>query len=192
MKRILLLTVAVLCLAGLAFAQFSDVGSIDIFSDGAFTSCNITDAPAALVPVYIVHTHANEGAAASQWKLDMGNVVMTFVGSFSPYPTVIGAPLAGVSVAYGSCVSDPDNLIMTVNFFGTGTSPTCALMSIVPDPVALSGMVEIVDCTPEPNGPFKVTLEKGGQARVNPDLTCDCTVPVRETTWGGIKALYGE
>ncbi len=191
MKRILLLTVAVLCLAVLAFAQADDVGSIDIFSDGAFTSCNVTDA-SGLVPVYVVHTHAGDGAAASQWKLDMGNVVMTFVGSFSPYATVIGTPLEGVSVAYGSCISDPNNLIMTVNFIGVGASPTCSIMSIVPDPVALSGMVEIVDCTPEPNGPFKITLEKGGQARVNPDLSCDCTVPVRETTWGGIKALYGE
>jgi hypothetical protein len=25
---------------------------------------------------------------------------------------------------------------------------------------------------------------------VNPDVTCMCSVPVNETTWGGIKALY--
>ncbi len=190
MKRILLLTVVVLCLAGLAFAQ-SDVGSIDIFSDAAYTSCNFIDV-IGLVPVYIVHTHANDGAAASQWMLELGaGVIMQFVGSNSPFPTAIGNPLTGISIAYGSCQTG-NTLILTVNFFGSGTSATCSLMSIVPDPGALSGMVEIVDCLEPPVGPNKITLEKGGQGRVNPDLTCDCTVPVRETTWGGIKALYGE
>ena len=189
MKRLLLLTVAVLCLSGLAFAQ-QDVGSIDIFSDGGYTSCNVTDA-VGLVPVYIVHAHATNGATASQWKLELGaGMTMTSVGESSPYATKIGDSLNGVSIAYGSCQTNPNNLILTVNFFGQGTSTTCSLLSIVPDPAALTGMVEIVDCLQPPNGPNKITLQKGGQARVNPDGTCQCNVPVQETTWGGIKALY--
>ena len=190
MKRILLLTVAVLCVAGLASAQ-QDVGSIDIFSDGAYTSCNVVDING-IVPVYIVHSHANDGAAASQWMLEIGGgVTMVSVGSSSPFPTAIGDPFTGISIAYGTCQTG-NTLILTVNFFGSGTSATCSLMSIVPDPGALSGLVEIVDCLPEPIGPNKVTIEKGGQARVNPDGTCNCTVPVQETTWGGINSLYGE
>jgi len=191
MKRILLLTVAVLCVAGLASAQ-QDVGSIDIFSDGLYTSCNVVDV-VGIVPVYVVHTHANDGAAASQWKLELDpGVTMASVGSINAYPTAIGDPLVGISVAYGACQTAANNLLVTINFFGSGTSATCGLMSIVPDPASLSGLVEIVDCLQPPFGPNKVTLEKGGQARVNPDGTCDCTVPVQETTWGGIKSLYGE
>lgn len=191
MKRILLSTVAVLCVAGLAFAQ-SDVGSIDIFSDGGYTDCNVTDG-GGLIPVYVVHSHATDGARASQWMLELGvGVTMASVGSSSPFPTAIGNPLTGISIAYGNCQTAANTLIMTVNFFGSGTSETCSLLSIVADPAALSGMVEIVDCLEPPAGPNKITLEKGGQARVNPDLTCDCTVPVQETTWGGIKSLYGE
>ena len=185
MKRILLLTVAVLCLAGLASAQ-EDVGSIDIFSDGLYTSCNVVDV-AGLVSVYVVHTNANDGSTASQWKVELGaGVTMTSVGSINAYPTAIGDPLVGISIAYGACQTIANNLLVTMNFIGSGTSATCALMSIVPDPTSPSGLVEIVDCARN-----KITLEKGGQARVNPDGTCNCTVPVQETTWGGIKSLYG-
>ena len=59
-------------------------------------------------------------------------------------------------------------------------------MSIIPDPSAPSGEIEGVDCME----PANKTFPTGGGGRINSDQTCDCNVPVEDTTWGGIKALY--
>lgn len=80
-------------------------------------------------------------------------------------------------------------LILTVNFLGDGLSPACSLIKIVPDPSAPTGNIEIVDCqTPFPE---KFEFAYLGAGIVNGDGSCPCTyVPVQDTTWGGIKALY--
>jgi hypothetical protein len=56
------------------------------------------------------------------------------------------------------------------------------LIGIVPAPNKPG--VRAVDCAENS------VIITGGQARVNPDGTCQCAVPVNETTWGNIKALY--
>jgi len=51
-------------------------------------------------------------------------------------------------------------------------------------------MIEVVDCAQNK------LIASGRYGVVNPDSYCDCdgdvSVPVQKTTWGGIKAMYGD
>jgi hypothetical protein len=186
MRRILLLTVAVLCMASLAFGQ---AGSIDIFTDAGFTSCNLAEpAGPSLTPIYIVHTNT-AGATASVWKLEAtdGAENLTYTGETNAFPTTIGDVFGGISVAYGACLNNPQILMVTVNFFySPGAAPACGIFRIVGNDVhSQTSDIEIVDCSSN-----RLILAEAGHARVNPDAGCTCNVPTHETTWGGIKALY--
>lgn len=178
MKRVLLLTVGVVCVFGSAFGQ--DVGSIDIFSDPGFSDCNITSV-AAPFHVYVAHTNAVVGATAVQFLLEVPADLL-YVGETSPYTLKIGTSISGVSISYSACKTGTF-LLLDVSFLG-GSTPACALMSIVPGPG--DDQVQVADCNSQ-----SVFLPLAGQARVNDDGSCTCNyLPVAETTWGGIKALY--
>ena len=183
MKRLFLLATILVCVSGLAVGQ-PNPGSIGIFTDQLATDCNIIDGSMGLKSVYIIHVGTN-GATASMWKLDVDpGVTMQYVGETSPFQTIIGDTQNGISIAYASCLSG-QFLVATVNYFAQGTSTACAYMSIVPNPAAPSGNVEIVNCSFQ-----KHELPKGGQAIVNPDGTCQCNVGTQTTSWGSIKSLY--
>ena len=179
MKRSMLIAFCLLFGASMVFAQ---AGAVGVFSDAGGTNCNMVDA-GGLVQVYINHVYTT-GATASQFMLQPP-VGWTHLGDMWNFSTVIGSSILGVSVAYGGCFSGPIALGV-VNFFGA-SSPSCTIISIVADPAAPSGLIEGVDCALPDPGKFFPT---GGSAVINPDGTCDCSIPVRDTTWGGVKALY--
>jgi hypothetical protein len=178
MKRSVLIALVIVCSASMAFAQ---AGSIGIFADAGGASCNFVDA-AGLVQVHFYHLNAS--ATASQWKLDVSAAGWSHLGDMINYPTVIGTSVAGISIGYGGCVAAPNNLGMA-NFFGSAAA-ACTMIKIVPDPTALSGDIEAVDC----GTPALKVFPTGGAGIINADGTCQCNVPVEETTWGGVKALY--
>jgi hypothetical protein len=179
-KRLVLFTFCALLIAGLAFGQ---AGSIMIFSDFAFSDCNITDYVPALVTTYVVHMYTT-GATASQWRIESPCNLMLYLGEVFTFPTVIGNTQTGISVAYGSCLVGPIYL-STINWFAQGITPPCCMMSVVEDPGAPSGLIEAVDCAQ-----FKV-FPTGGQAIINGQINeCWCSVPVQETTWGRVKSMY--
>jgi hypothetical protein len=186
MKKILLLTMAVICVSSLAYGQ-TQMGSIDIFADAAHTSCNITVPDADLFQVFVYHTNVITGSTASAWSIDHP-ATFTNVGEVSPFTLKVGNSDTGVSFSYEQCKTGTF-LLLTVSYFGIAPTATCGLMTIIGDPNSTTGGVEIVDCAPFPG---RTSWEQAGQARLNPDVTCMCSVPVEETTWGGIKALYVE
>jgi hypothetical protein len=182
MKRLLLLTVVVLSVSSMAFAQ---VGMINVYADAGQASCNFVDL-GALVQVFLFHEGG--GATAAQFLLEVPAAWM-HLGDTWNTATSIGTSISGVSLGYGACLGGvtPFNL-GSVNFFGSAAA-ACERVSIVPDPASLTLMVELVDCVlPKPN---KFTFAEGGSGTINSDGSCQCNIiPVRETTWGGIKALY--
>jgi hypothetical protein len=184
MKKSMLLVVVLLLVSSLAFAQY-DPGSIDIYTDVSQSSCNFTDT-GGLIEMYYYHTHT-DGATASSFRVEFSEgAAWTHLGSTWNFATVIGSHDDGWDVAYGNCLGQNSDIYLGLsNFFGN-SSPACGLISIVPGQ-GLSGLVEVIDCAIPA---AKWTLDRGGQARVNNDGSCSCTVPVQETTWGGIKALY--
>jgi hypothetical protein len=175
MKRSVLIVLAVMVFATTAFAQ----GNIGVFSDLAAADCNWTDAAAGLQAVHIFHVNST-GATVSQWKLD-APATWSHLGDNADFPLVIGTSIEDCSVSYGSCAQGTFKL-MTVNFFGSGLEAACTLFGIVAAPGKAG--VQIIDCADNRFFP------PGGSGIVNSDGTCDCDVPVEDTTWGGIKALY--
>ena len=176
MKRFLLIGVCLVFCASMASAQS---GTIAVFSDANGTGCNWTDIAPALQPVYIFHVFS-AGATVSQWKLD-APATWSHLGDNSPFALVIGTSIDDCSVSYGTCMTG-SFLLMTVNFFGSGLEAPCTYFGIVAAPFKEG--IQVIDCADGRAFPA------GGQGIVNPDGTCQCDVPVEDTTWGGIKALY--
>ena len=177
MKKVLLLTLAVICISSLAYSQ--NVGTIDIFGDGQLTTCNVT--AGGLFSVYVAHTNSG-GALASRFRIDHP-ATFNFLGDTPAFPLALGNSETGIAVSYNTCQTGTF-LVLTVNYFDMGTG-TCEWMTILPDQTAAQPSVGIVDCDE-----VRWDSQQAGQARVNPDASCTCNVPVEETTWGGIKALY--
>ena len=182
MRNVAILSVGILLFASAVFGQ---VGIIGLYSDLAYTVCHTLDYGPALVPVYVVHK-PQPGATASQFMVvPGGGFNCTYTGEIINVPVSNGSTQTGLSASYGRCVSAPI-LIVTINYFCTGTSPPCASLEVVPDPAAPTGTIEFIDCS------FAKLVGKGWIMFFNPDSGCNCYIvgPTRFTTWGNVKALF--
>lgn len=186
MKKFVLTILALTIAVGPAFAQGGDISA---YNDQTGTSCNILDQGAALHDVFILLKHTL-GANALKFKVATTGVAMSYVSETVVLGLSIGNTTAGIEVAFPQCQVG-DVYFMKITYFGTGTSPQCSYISVVPHPTSeIPGEVIMVDCA-QPFG--TIWPIAGGQAIVNPGpppVNCDCNVAAGETTWGGIKALY--
>jgi len=185
MKRSLLIAVCLVFTASMVFAQ--PPGSIGLFVDPNASVCDVYDQVPGLVTIYVFHMYT-PGATASQFMVDhvsWGAGTLTYLGETSPYGVIIGNSQTGISIAYGACVPSP-NVLLTINYFGSGLTPPCSYIQVMPDPAAIPREIWVVDCQTPPNK----AIATGGDVVVNPDPSCFCNVPVEETTWGRVKALY--
>jgi hypothetical protein len=177
MKRALLICCVITACASMAFAG---AGAIGVYSASDGTNCNFTDSPGGYIPVYMVHTNST-GATASEFML-VRPAGWTFLGSIPVFDLNIGTPEAGIAISYEACKIG-SFLVYQNNYLGDGTSPTCSntvYVTAAPDKPG----VQIINCTEGRE------YSDGGAGVVNGDGTCDCNVPVEETTWGKVKALY--
>ncbi|NIO02164.1 MAG: hypothetical protein GTO42_08485 [Candidatus Latescibacteria bacterium] len=182
MLRAMLISICLLLIASIAFAQ---AGNIGIFGNDLGTSCSVVDA-GGLVTIYVLHLYSS-GATASQFMVEQRNgACMTYISEDSPHTTVIGNSQVGVAVAYGACMTSPIH-VLTINYFGC-TSPECSMLKVVPDPVATHLGVLITDCGDPPN----LLETTGGALIINENTSCPCTWSVTETSWGLIKSLYNK
>jgi hypothetical protein len=180
-KRGLLLSLGIILLAGLAYGQ---AGFIGLYSDFGYTNCSMVDTPGE-VSIYVVHK-ASAGATSSQFRIAVGaGMACTPLEVIHNFTTTIGDPATGITVSYGACYPS-DILLFTWVFSCSGSSAPCSILEVVPDPAAVSGTIEIFDCSH-----FKL-VGGGGIMYVNPDGSCDCgeVVPEKDTSWGQIKSLY--
>lgn len=181
MKKVVFLTVALVFAASMAFAQ---AGSIGIFGDPGGTDCNLNDTVAGLTPYYAVHVNAV--AVASQFSAPKpACMTATYLSDTAAFPVTIGNSQTGVAIGYGACQVSP-TLVLTINYFTTGTTPACCYYPVYPDPAAESGQIEVVLCD------NSLVFATGGVGIVNADGTCLCDVPARQSTWGKVKSLYSE
>ena len=186
MKKVLLFAVCIIFLAGAAFGQ---AGYIGLFFDApgefaGYTDRCYDDVDPALVPVYVVHKWT-PGATASQFiVVSGGGFNCTYTGEVIHIYVSIGATHSGLSASYGGCLAS-DILIATINYFCSGTSPACAYLEVVPDPLAITGTIEVYDCS------FVKLVGFGSTAYFNHPGVCDypCVVPTKQTNWGQVKAL---
>jgi hypothetical protein len=184
MKKALLLCIAILCISSLVFAQ---AGTLGVFADPGGTVCDLTDAAPGLVLVYIVHMFSPGGTAA-QFGIEETHP-MTYLsespGTYIKIGTCAGPSGFGCAIAYGGCYPTP-NMILTIQYFGSGLSPACSYIKVVEDGTAVPPILAVTDCADPPN----LLDATGGIGYFNNDGNCPCDVPVEETSWGQIKSLY--
>jgi hypothetical protein len=187
MKKFVLTVLAIAVAASPAFAQ---IGDISAYADIAGLSCSIADNQGfAFIDVFVLHKHATSGGTASQWTMTLtGGATLQYVSTTeAPGMLRLGDANVDCSIAYGGCVLG-DFLIATVRWIGFGTSPPCSRVTFTPAPTTpIPGQVAAVDCA-VPSG--NLVVPATGQAIINENGGCLCNVPVTESTWGGIKALY--
>jgi hypothetical protein len=185
MKRGLLLTVSLLAIAGIAFAQ---PGSVGIFADAGGATCDLSDATPGLYSVYVVHVNS-PAATASQFSVawDAG-MNMTYLSEAVTPPYIgIGNAQAGIAIAYGSCISLAANMILTFSFFAQATSANDVFFHVLPDVSTTPPKTHVLvtDCASPP----LLLNATGGEAILN-NTGDPCDVPIEETSWGQIKSLY--
>lgn len=190
MKKALMVAFCLLLVAGSVFAQGGQIG---LFSDVFGTNCNVYDAAPGLVVVYVVHVYAI-GATAAQFSVDD---VTWSGGAMTPLAEAVTNPFikigtcanslggTGCAIAYGGCYASP-NMILTIQYFGSGLTPNCRYIQVMPDPSATPPGIYVTDCSDPP----LLMGADGGAMVINPDPTCLCDIPVEETSWGQIKSLY--
>ena len=185
MRKLFTITCSLLVIAGAAFAQWQP-GSLDITSDVGGTDCNLGDAPP-FQSIYVFHTNTN-GSTLARYRVNpSGGVTATWLAdNTAPYQSIGSSP-AGIATAYGACVSG-SFLINTMTYITSGNIPACETLQVVEDPTSTSGQVEFIDCSLPV--PVKATVPVAGTAIFNNDGSCQCNIPVRDTTWGKVKRLY--
>lgn len=180
MKKVLMLTLAIMMVAGSAMAD-----QIGVYSDLQGMNCVGSVALSVPATVYVIH-HSDAGATASEFKVqdDSGllNIGAVLPGSF----IAIGAWNTGVSVAYTACVGAGPILVYTLTYLALSPPGPCLGLSIVPDPAEANGIVKIADCG------FLEIPASSGRFFFNPDGSCPCVEPnpTQESTWGKVKSLY--
>jgi hypothetical protein len=186
MTKLLLLVFIGLFITSSAQAQFG--GYIAPYADDRGCYCE-GDNTSGFMTVYIFHAYP-PGAVASQFSVQVHGLPLTYIGETSNYQTIGSAP-TGVSIGYGTCMTS-SILILEINYLGV--SYPCDMIRIEQDPNAIPPGIWVADCDNPPN----VVSAIGWDMYLNNDGGCyctagpmeDCTIPVEETSWGEIKALY--
>ena len=182
MKKALLLSFALMLVAGMAFAQ---AGSVGVFADPLGLNCNVLDGPPmGLKQYFVVHVYTT-GATAVQYRAKLP-LCMTATGAMwlsdtNMFAVTVGNSQIGVAVAYGNCLVGPIHT-QIISVFAMGMTPACCRWIVDPDPAV--GQITGADCM------FQVIYPSGGQAMINPTTGCQCSIPNEDTTWGQVKALY--
>ena len=196
---IALACVALLSASGPAWSQ----GRIALMGSADGTVCSIQDAAPGIVEVHIFVFDV-VGLAAIQFAAPIPACWSgaTWIGDTIDTQVVVGNtqdPVLGVAIAWGDvapCTSEGGGglnspvHVGTMMFSASGQATPCCAYPIV----KASG-----DLHPEVDGPIVVLCSNmmevagvGVEAVINPEPNCSCLtpVPIEETTWGAVKALY--
>jgi hypothetical protein len=164
---------------------------VGVFTDTGGSNCAFNPANFALQTLYIVHE--TDGGKVAKFKInDLSGMTSTGSGVTAGFLS-IGSFAAGIEIAYPQC-QNGSIVIGNLGYFHQMEVMDCSrTVQVVPHPGSqVPGEVVVVDCG-QPFGAVEVA--EGGRAWGGTDSeTCGgCYEPplaTRESTWGGIKALY--
>ncbi len=141
--------------------------SIGIYSDVSGSSCSLSDNGQGFINGYVVVRPGQEGVSAAQFSAPPPPCFTgTYVGDQqAPGTLVLGNSQTGVSVSLLVCSATPTH-VLTIQYFGYGTTPACCEYPVLPDPAA--SRVTIVDCF---YGESEATVHS---ALFNADGSCPC------------------
>ena len=204
MKKILLMTLALMACAGAAMADH-----IGVYADTQGFWCEVSTLapPPANNSVYVIHKFNGNGSSALQFKVLDNSGLFFANASFNPSFLVLGTYNTDLSISYTQCLFG-DVLVGTLNFFwfGNPISGCNNTLIVVAAPTSpIPGEIATVECdfatlTPASGGALFFTksgLETIALPVAMPARTasCECaslccTIATEENTWGGVKALY--
>jgi len=180
MKRTLLVALVLMLFGGLAFALGP---TLVISSDQqGWTYCELPGNPGT-VTYYMLYLEemycvgvTNLNFTAPQ-PACMTNAV--YLGDENFFPNVVGNTQTGYSVELGGCRCDAFCVCGIQYLISCHVTPCCQYQVFPQASWSCYAGGQWVVPTP-------------GDAYINANENCRCVIPVRETTWGKVKSLYGE
>jgi hypothetical protein len=189
MKRLLLLSLLLLLISNLASAQLYIIG-LALYSDEEMLHCDIIDREPGVIHVYVaIMASLMSGARFKIDQLDGAN--LTWISDAVPVNyTTTGSSQSGITIMFDRCVEHP-HIILNITYMGNGLSEPCGEIRLVSHPDEIPERLILIDCL-EP--PRSHTGANHSKMYINSTDSCPCytLVPVEQTNWGHIKALYQE
>ena len=169
-------------------AGWAQADTIGLYADSQGTQCNIVDNATELLPIYVVHV-SSAGSMGCELSAPKPACMLSaiFLNDTDPFGMFLGNTQTGVTIPYGTCKTGPV-VATTMNFFGSGTSEPCCSYPVLGHPYYNPNGPRVVDCANQ------IHSAQGLMATINGNAACPCgyPVPVEETSWGRVKALYTE
>lgn len=176
--------------AGAAFAQ--ELDRVDLWADAALSTCSIVDNSPRPVKVHMVHVGvlpaygvrfaavAPACWAGATWQSDAIK---------SPYlHSGWTQDRLGISVIYDACLQPPVYLgYMTM--IVSGASAPCCVFQAGPASSWSTAAVRAIDCDTGRSRPGD-GFGRGVTVNATGSCPCEAALPVAESTWGRVKALY--
>ena len=164
--------------------------AIDLYMDTAMQSCELYEASGVLprvVDIHIFHTGTSD-ATASEFAAPKPAcwTGASYIGeTIQTQFLTIGNTQADLQIAYTKCLTPPIYLGRITYLIVSSSTPACCVYRAQPapqyqNPVAVTCGIQLFHGVAGPG------------VIINPDGTCSCSkaLPVREATWGRIKAMY--
>jgi hypothetical protein len=180
----LLLSAAVI--AGICLASVPGVvkaqGSLRLYTDPAFTQCTLSDTAPGVVSVHVVMTVGDADWVQFRVAASPG-FTGVWMADASPF-VLVGSSQTDLTVVFNNCKVGRF-LIVTITYQLFGTS-TCSELAIAPPVGFTEPIYDSCSFTFYP-------LFNNSPLHVNCSGSFDCNpVAVEPTTWGQVKALYGD
>lgn len=151
----------------------SGPSTVGIYSDMSGSGCALSDVSAGLIYAYVILRPGPGGATGLQFAAPKPPCFTgAYVGDAVQQPFLsIGNSQTGLSVALTSCLDVPTHIV-TIMYFGYGTTLPCCEYPVVRDPLVPE--IIVVDCS------FVEQWSQGIPASFNPTTNCPCgtSVPV--------------
>lgn len=155
---------------------------IGLFSEPSAGDCHIYDTDVSAFYVYVFHVNSL-GTTGSQFSVpNPACSQLVHLGDVPAFDIALGDSENGIAVAYGSCRTGTF-LIMRISYLAQGLTGDCCYYPVLPDPREPAEILG-ADCN------FELHPISGSPAIINPTSGCNCLIPVDDTNWGRIKALY--
>lgn len=176
---------------------------VGVFADPSGNFCIVEDRPGPQT-LYVLQKFTL-GSTATRFQIEFSpGFAGTLLSVSVPNGTMVGDPMTGVTVNYGSCLSGTV-AVLNLHLMLTGTSPECSWVRVTAHPLSVDDMPDSYDCSgvraPEDWRGTHIQPPIGPWFHLCPDLAgfghsgygCKPTsepLPVEASTWGSVKALY--
>lgn len=188
MRRVV--TLAVLVFLNAAGVQAQTPGHLGLYSDPSSYDCQVLQTYPGIYEIYVIHQLAADVLGVGFSVPIPSCASVSWIGDVSDFPVTVGFSPSGINVGYGTCRMSPI-VVMRILYAGAPIQDCCPLTiqayihpAQPPYPAAVMCPCTTRYCVAAP-----VTVS---HAYFNANPTCGCTVPAKETTWGRLKATYGE